>query len=197
MRIHPTHSLLSPFRALALRRVTLAVAALTALTIGFATAFAVSDEDHGQWTVTTSDAPIVWAIPAGQCSAFPATATVTGTGTYTSVTKEKTNQDGTVTRIATAHAEGTATDNGGNTYSFLYDNHSWIQNSVAAAGVFTGMMTDKFVLRGAPLGLRVGFVARYSEGPGAAFSLEPISVMGDPIGFPYNESSAVNHCDPI
>jgi hypothetical protein len=163
------------------------------LALGVTTAFA-----HGDDGRNTSTAPISWSIPAGQCSVFPADATVSGAGTITRFFEEKMHRDGTITRIYRDRAEGTATDGDGNTYRFTYDNSTRVRNSAGNPDLFVGTMVDSFELKGrGPLRTRSGFIADYTESADLAhFSIIARRSYGDPIAFG-DETQFASHCDPI
>lgn len=200
------HSNLSPrnlMRKLPWRRVTLAAATVAALSIGASAAFADGDDDgdggRGYQVVSSISRPSEWTIAPGQCNQFPDTASVTGDGWFTSVTRDKINHDGTISRIERDRAEGTATDLAGNTYRWQYAWDSHLRNTLDAPTIFSGKASDSFTLSGGPLRMRATVSGIWTaDYPSlATFSLVPLRVKGDPLAFPYNQSSAVQHCDPI
>ena len=121
--------------------------------------------------------PVEWQLTAEGCSELPAGTTVDGSGTMRTVTT------GTAARtIVIAHATGTATDQDGTTYRWIYSNEF---TSTASATV----IVDHFSLSGpGPARLSNGFVIRFT-----ADGLDVIHVHGDPIDFATFEA----HCDPL
>jgi hypothetical protein len=107
--------------------------------------------------------PVSWTIPAGQCPSFPAGLSVSGTGERHAVVNTKENQDGSTRIIINDVVRGTAVDSNGDTYHFIYSNHS--TQYIPASGLpIEFEMTDNFVLngRGAAGNLEVGFVMRWT-----------------------------------
>jgi hypothetical protein len=143
-------------------------------------------------STTVERLPVSWKLSSDTCTNLPAGTTVEGTGTMKSITRERTSAGGVTTVSNTTTATGTATDQDGNTYVFLYSNTFRVANSTADPGVFTGMMNDAFTLAGpGPAKLSNGFTARITDF--ATFTLDPIRAYGDPISFPEGEE----HCDPL
>jgi len=96
-------------------------------------------------------------------------------------------------------ANGTATDNLGNTYVFNYSNSFRVSNTTAHPGTFSGMMTDAFSLAGnGPAQLHNGFDAGITSSDGfVSASWAVKSSRGDPISFSIGPIEAAHHCDPI
>jgi hypothetical protein len=142
---------------------------------------------------------VTFTMTSSECGNLPAGTTITGTGTQTSITLMRTNASGITTIQNTTHAQGTATDNSGNTYVFNYSNSFRVSNTTSAPDTFSGMMTDAFSLAGSgPAQLHNGFVAGItsSDGFGSA-SWDVVSSRGDPISFATGPIEAAHHCDPI
>ncbi len=138
--------------------------------------------------------PVSWELTSETCSNLPAGTTVEGTGTEKSITRTSTTAAGVTTINNTTIAKGTATDQDGNAYVFLYSNTFRASNSAADPGVFTGLMNDAFSLSGAgPARLSNGFTARMTTDFATFFMFDPIRAYGDPISFPEGEE----HCDPL
>jgi hypothetical protein len=111
-----------------------------------------------------------------------------------SITSERTDRNGVTTVMDTTHTRGTATDQAGNTYVFVYSNEFRVSNSTADPETFTGLMTDHFTLAGpGPARLSNGFTARLTTDLSTFFLFDPIHSVGDPISFPEGEA----HCDPL
>ena len=107
--------------------------------------------------ITTFTSPLTSAT----CPNLPAGTVITASGgTQTSVTTQRTDPTGVTTIHNTTTIRGTATDQNGNAYTFQYSNQFRISNTVANPNVFSGLMTDVFVLSGTgSIGLNNGFVA--------------------------------------
>jgi hypothetical protein len=142
---------------------------------------------------TTETFPVAFVVTSATCSQLPAGTTVTGSGTEKSITVVKTTKG--VTRIHnTSHANGTATDQDGNTYVFNYSNDFSVQNSVANPGVFSGRMNDSFSLAGkGPADLHNGFQAAITTDFATFFTFDPRNSRGDPLDF----ATGAAHCDPL
>jgi hypothetical protein len=144
---------------------------------------------------TIEESTVSFVISSDSCSELPDGTTIEGTGTSKSITTTRTDADGITTVRNTTHARGTATDQDGNTYVFLYSNEFRVSNSAADPTMYSGLMTDHFSLSGpGPAKLSNGFTARFTTDLEGFFNFfEPIHAHGDPISFP--EGSA--HCDPL
>ena len=175
------------------RLITTAVVAVVTVVLSLCQGTSASAAPGGGATIEESPVSIV--ISSDSCSNLPDGTTIQGTGTLRSITTTKTNADGITTVRNTSHARGTATDQDGNTYVFLYSNEFRVSNSAADPDTYSGLMTDHFSLSGpGPARLSNGFTARFTTNLVDVFTnFEPIHAHGDPIGFP--EGSA--HCDPL
>jgi hypothetical protein len=143
-------------------------------------------------SATVERFPVSWVLSSDTCSNLPAGTTVEGTGTMKSISRERTTAGGVTTLSNTSTATGTATDQDGNTYVFLYSNTFRASNSTTDPGVFTGIMNDAFSLAGpGPAKLSNGFTARITIT--TFFRFDPIRAYGDPISFPEGEA----RCDPL
>jgi hypothetical protein len=121
--------------------------------------------------------PVAWQLTAEACSELPAGTTVDGSGvlrTVTTSTAERT--------IVIAHATGTATDQNGTTYHWIYSNE-------AISTASSTLIIDHFSLSG-PGSARLsnGFVVRFT-----ADAVDVIHAHGDPLDFETFEA----HCDPL
>ena len=148
-------------------------------------------------TIETS--AVSFTITSAGCQYLPAGTTVRGSGTQKSITTVRTDASGVTTIENSTHANGTATDNSGNTYVFNYSNSFRVSNTVAHPGTFSGSMTDAFSLAGnGPAQLHNGFVAGITSSDGfVSASWDVKSSRGDPISFATGPIEAAHHCDPI
>jgi hypothetical protein len=170
-----------------MKRLVLAVFAVSALALWIGSAFAA--------------APSVEQISTGftlsslTCSELPAGTTIEGTGTGVSVTSESTDANGVTTVMNTTHIAGTATDQAGNTYRFNYSNHYRIANTGPTDPVLSGIMVDSFSLAGnGPADLNNGFRAVFTiDLSDGGVSFEELSSRGDPIDF----ATGAARCDPL
>jgi len=121
--------------------------------------------------------PVAWQLTAAGCSELPAGTTVDGSGTLRTVTTSTADRT-----IVIAHAKGTATDQNGTTYHWIYSNE-------AISTASSTLVIDHFSLSG-PGSARLsnGFVARFT-----ADAVDVIHAHGDPLDF---ETFAA-HCDPL
>jgi hypothetical protein len=142
-------------------------------------------------TVETN--PATFQILAANCSELPAGTTIDGTGSLTSVTwTTKHRRITTVTNMSTA--TGTATDQAGGQYAFVYSNSFRVTNTRKRPRVFKGVMTDYFALTGAgTVQLSNGFLARYTTNLSDRNEFVPIDAFGDPIDF----AQGTARCDPL
>jgi hypothetical protein len=107
-----------------------------------------------------------------------------------------TTRRGRVRRTLTnsENAMGTATDQAGNQYTFLYSNQFRLSNTRARPRLYSGIMIDVFTLSGdGPATLRNGFLARYSTNFRRFTRIRPIDAFGDPYDFRRLEA----RCDPL
>ncbi len=149
-------------------------------------------DDHGSGSSPEPEA-VTWTIDADSCSNVPEGTVIKGTGVLT-VRQKETTRDGAIRRKSVARAEGTATDQAGNTYRWSYENTLVQRNSAATPHLFAGEMSDAFRLRGGPVTLRNGFEATAVDDLAAGtFGIYPSSAYGDPFNFP----SGPNRCDPL
>jgi hypothetical protein len=170
------------------KRVMAALAAAVALVMGAGVANAAPGG------ATVESFPVSFTLSSESCSNLPADTTIEGTGTEKSITRTRTDASGVTTIANTSIAQGTATDQDGNTYVFLYSNEFRVSNSTADPDMFSGLMTDHFSLSGpGPAKLSNGFTARLTTDFGDFFNFDPIHAHGDPISFP----TGIGHCDPL
>jgi hypothetical protein len=138
--------------------------------------------------------PQGFVLSSSTCPNLPPGTTLTGDGTRKSITSERTDRNGVTTVMDTTHTRGTATDQDGNAYVFLYSNEFRVSNTPTDPGTFTGLMTDHFTAAGpGPARLSNGFTATFTTDFATFFLFDPIRAFGDPIGFPNGEA----HCDPL
>ena len=142
-------------------------------------------------TVETN--PVTFEIKAENCRHLPAGTTISGTGTLTSVTwTTKRRRITTVTNISSAL--GTATDQAGGQYTFVYSNSFRIHNTKRRPRLYSGPMTDYFELQGAAaVALSNGFLARFTTNNRNINRFVPINAFGDPIDF----GKGTARCDPL
>jgi hypothetical protein len=139
----------------------------------------------------TETSPVTFEITSAACPNLPAGTTINGQGTLTSVTW--TTKGRGVTAVTNSSlAPGTATDQAGNQYTFLYSNQFTVSNTRKKPKVFTGGMIDLFTLDG-PAKLSNGFLAAYRTDFKGHDRLRPINAFGDPIDF----ATITPHCDPL
>ena len=105
---------------------------------------------------------------------------------------EKRRRITTVTNISSAF--GTATDQAGGQYTFVYSNSFRIHNTKRRPRLYSGPMTDYFELRGAAaVALSNGFLARFTTNNQNINRFVPINAFGDPIDF----GKGTARCDPL
>jgi len=146
---------------------------------------------------TVDTFPVTFTITSAQCGNLPAGTTINGSGAETSITTVRTDASGVTTIENSTHAQGTATDNQGNTYVFNYANSFRVSNTVASPGRFSGNMTDAFSLAGnGPAQLHNGFSAGLTSSDGfATITWSSVTSRGDPISF--GSGAVIAHCDPL
>jgi hypothetical protein len=167
---------------------------MTALVAAVALVMGQGVADAAPSGATVESFPVSFVLTSETCSNLPAGTSVEGTGTEKSITRTRTDASGVTTIANTSIAQGTATDQDGNTYVFLYSNESRVSNSTADPDVFTGLMNDHFSLSGpGPAKLSNGFTARITTDFVSFFTFDPIRANGDPISFP----EGIGHCDPL
>jgi hypothetical protein len=171
-----------------LKRLAISGALVAAVLVGAGRA-----EAGGGATVEVS--PVSFTITSEQCPNLPTGTTIEGSGSLRSVTNERTSPDGVTTVINSSHATGTATDQDGNDYRFVYSNEFRASNTAGNPALFSGRMTDHFSVSGSgPARLSNGFVADFTANSTfTAFTFDPLHEHGDPISFP--EGAAM--CDPL
>ena len=168
-----------------LRLVPAAVAAVALLLPGSAQA--------KKTTRTIETMPVTFEIKSENCSKLPPGTTINGTGTLTSITWT-TKRRGHRTVTNSSLAPGTATDQAGNSYTFLYSNQFRVSKTRARRTVYSGVMIDVFTLQGTgPATLSNGFLARYRTDLGDLQRIRPIDAFGDPIDF----RAGAARCDPL
>ena len=140
---------------------------------------------------TTETSPVTFEITSAACPNLPAGTTIKGQGTLTSVTWT-TKRRGITAVTNSSLAPGTATDQAGNQYTFLYSNQFTVSNTRKKPKRFTGGMIDLFSLDG-PATLRNGFLAGYRTDFQGHDRLRPINAFGDPIDF----ATITPRCDPL
>jgi hypothetical protein len=135
---------------------------------------------------------VTFEIRSDACPNLQPGTTLSGTGTLTSVTwTKKRRKVTTVTNSSTA--SGTATDNAGQEYTFLYSNQLRVSKT-AKARRYSGFMVDTFSVQGAgPATLSNGFLAKFKTDLKTNNTLRPIDAFGDPIDFRTGQP----HCDPL
>ena len=137
--------------------------------------------------------PVTFTLSSATCPNLPPGTTIKGTGTLTSITWT-TTRHGRATVTNSSLAPGTATDQAGNQYTFLYSNQFRVTNRHAHRKLYSGIMVDVFTLQGAgPAKLSNGFLARYRTDFKKVQRFSPIDAFGDPIGFLTGQA----HCDPL
>jgi hypothetical protein len=121
--------------------------------------------------------PVTWQLSSTSCSELPSGTTVNGSGTLRVLVNTTARRE-----VVIQHAKGTATDQAGNTYHWIYSNEA---NTVGS----TTRVVDHFSLSGpGPARLSNGFVAVFRGD-----ELDLIHAHGDPIDFETFEA----HCDPL
>ena len=176
------------------KRVSMIVALAGSLAIGSAAAAGAGSGDDERPTVETAE--VSFTISWENCSELSQGSVIEGVGALTSVTTERATGGG-ATAVKTVNiAVGTATDQTGGTYSWIYDNRTWVSNTVDAPDAFAGLMVDKFVLSGdGPEFLDNGFSAdfSYDASDDASTRIIPGAAIGDPIDFETLDA----RCDPL
>src|SRR5687768_10850639 len=124
------------------RKFAMIVGVVATIVLGFAGVASAYNDEHG-WAVSTfSDRPINLSIVAGngpnECPNLPPGVTVSGSAVIDHVVKSRTDQGGILHVIDEAEANGTATDNFGNTYRYSYDNVVRAKNSLSDPATIVG-----------------------------------------------------------
>jgi hypothetical protein len=137
-----------------------------------------------------------FVLSSATCQNLPTGTTVTappGSGTGISITTTQTDRNGVTTIMNTTHEFGTATDQDGNAYVYVYANSYRVSNATDP-NVFTGQMTDHFSLSGpGPAKLNNGFTATFTTDFASLATFSPLESHGDPIDF----ATGTPHCDPL
>jgi hypothetical protein len=168
------------------RLVPVAVAAVVMLLPGTAQA------KPTERTIETT--PVTFEIKSEHCSMLPPGTTINGTGTLTSITWTSKRRGHRRTVTNSSLAPGTATDQAGNQYTFLYSNQFRVSNTRARRKVYSGIMIDSFTLQGTgPATLSNGFLANYTTNLGDLQRIRPIDAFGDPFDF----EAGTARCDPL
>lgn len=149
---------------------------------------------HRKTTVESINRGTVeWTIPAGQCPDLDDDIVLTGKGERLEVVTTTTRDNGRQEIISNDFVTGTATDNEGNSYSFIYSNQ--LRQIIPRDGSPVKVhMTDTFVLSGdeSDTSLSVGFVWSWKFRPPneelwpPSRDWEQHYTLGDPL-----------NCDPI
>jgi hypothetical protein len=169
------------------KRLAIAAVAVLVLAVGAVSASAA----NGGMTETRH---VSFVLSSDTCPNLAEGTVVEGSGIETSTTVVRTDHHGITTITNSTRTEGTATDQHGNTYTFLYLNSFRVSNTLDDPGVFSGPMFDSFTLSGhGPANLANGFVAIFTTDFDTLVSFEPIHSFGDPIDFATGEA----RCDPL
>jgi hypothetical protein len=172
-----------------MKRFVLALLAIAVFALGLGSALAAPP--------TVTEDTVEFVLSAATCPNLPSGTVITGTGTSKTIESLTTDANGVTTLMNTTHAQGTATDQDGNTYRFNYSNHYRISNTGPTDPDLSGLMVDSFSLAGkGPAQLNNGFLAEFtldfSTGEPVASFVE-LSSRGDPIDFETGEAL----CDPL
>ena len=163
-----------------MKRSSLAVLAIAAFAVVAGSALAAPPE--------VEVFPVEFEITSATCPNLPAGTTIHGSGMEKSITTFTTSKKGVTTIMNTSHANGTATDQAGNTYAWNYSNHFSVSDS-GPETAFAGEMVDAFTLAGnGPAHLNNGFRALFD-----LVTIQELSSRGDPIDF----ASGTSRCDPL
>jgi hypothetical protein len=135
---------------------------------------------------------VEWTLPAGQCPSLQPEITVSGTGQRLQVITTTKKSNGQTEIIDNDFVTGTAKDNKGHSYSFVYTNQN--RQLVPKSGSPIKVnMTDTFALSGnhKANNLNVDFIWSWTYSPPEpnfppAHHWRKIFTLGDPL-----------HCDPI
>ena len=154
-------------------------------------------------TTTVVHTTASFTIPAGQCPNLAPGQSVSGTGDRVVTTTTNVHGNGSSRTTIDDVVQGTATDNNGTQYTFLYTNSFSID--APASGPARAKMVDLFLLQ-SPEGhganrnvLRAGFIFRWSFTGADPFGVWPpadlheVLTFGDPI-----VTETIAHvCDPL
>jgi len=141
----------------------------------------------------TTQTPVTFTITTAQCPSLPAGTVLQGSGELRNIVNTHSSR-GITRQTTTAHASGTATDQAGNTYVWVYANQLNETNSPPSLDWY-GTMIDHFSLAGSgPAQINANFVAdSHHDTAYSFFYLTPRSIVGDPIDF----GTLAQHCDPL
>jgi hypothetical protein len=169
-----------------MRRSVIIVIAVVSFAVSLASIVAASNQ------ATVETFPVGFVLSSETCSNLPGDTELVGSGTGKSITTTRTDPDGVVTVRNSTHSHGTATDQDGNTYVFNYSNEF---RATLEGGVYSGFMTDAFIVAGqGPARLNNGFVGQFESDFSTFFTVPiVISSHGDPLDFVTGEV----HCDPL
>ena len=136
--------------------------------------------------------PVSFVLTSGTCSNLPSGTTLVGTGTGKSITTTRVDKDGVFSIENSTHSNGTAVDQAGNTYVWSYSNSL---RATESGGVFTGPMTDSFIVAGnGPSRLNNGFSGTFVTDFFSFFTVPQVNAShGDPLDF----ATGAVHCDPL
>jgi len=142
---------------------------------------------------TVDTFPTGFVLTSDTCSNLAVGTTLIGTGTMKSITTTRIDHSGALINENSTHANGTATDQDRNTYVWSYSNS--FRGAFDESGVFTGTMTDAFVLTGrGPAHLNNGFQGTIVTDFATFFTVPEVTFShGDPLNF----VSGAAHCDPL
>jgi hypothetical protein len=137
---------------------------------------------------------VTFTLTPRECSSLPAGTVLVGSGELRSILNTHTSR-GITRQTRTEQASGTATDQAGNTYVWVYANQLNETNTPPSLDWY-GTMIDHFSLAGSgPAHINANFVADSYHDTGYTFLfLTPRSVVGDPLDF---GPPLVGHCDPL
>jgi hypothetical protein len=183
-----------------MKRLAATSIALVSLLVGLPGGVALAAD--GVPDVQISQATFEMSPPAANdpngkgCPKLPAGTTISGTGQSVSVTLDRTDRSGIRTIRNVTTINGTADDQNANRYVFHYNNEFRMSNTLAQPAVFSGTMSDLFVLTGRTLRLRNGFVADFTTDAGlTSVTWKVRRAFGDPILFA--PGPVVARCDPL
>jgi len=138
---------------------------------------------------------VAFKITPATCPRLAPGTTITGKGRQRSATTTTTDPaTGIKTVVNFTRAVGTAADQRGARYTFIYINAFTVTNTVANPGQYAGTMSDAFELtRPGRTKLSNGFVAAYTTDLAAAVTYRRLYAFGDPLDF----AAGTSRCDPL
>jgi hypothetical protein len=167
-----------------IKRILAGVTAAAALVAVSGSVVDAAGPDRGEYDTA-------WTVLAANCDQIPAGTVLTGSGQGHFTNNVRTNGAGVTIVRGVAHAQGTATDQDGNAYTWVYTNG--VVGEIVD-GVLYARMVDSFVVTGSgPAAYVTGFSADIVEEFGVSFDITARHVLGDPFDF-VNDSG---RCDPI